>query len=262
MEKKFAVITGGLSGIGKAICEVLVDEGFEVVVLSKSNPDAQENVIVCDVGEKDQVEKAFKEIAKHTKHIDVLVNSAGFGSIGALELCEQNLIESVYKTNVFGTIYCIQSALPFMSRGSKIFNISSMQAISPVPFKSMYSSSKAAVSSLSFCLNMELAEVGIQVCAMCPGEIKTNFTKNRIGEIKTNERYGSAIEKSIAKQDARENKRAPLCVVKKAFKKQLKRKNVKPLVIFPFKYKLIHFYSRLVPTKTYLKTIRKTIIKK
>lgn len=261
MIKKFAVVTGGLSGIGKAICEVLESEKFEVVILSRSNPNEQSNVIVCDVSEREQVVKAFEEIKKRTSHIDILVNSAGFGSIGALELCEQSLIESVYKTNVFGTIYAVQNALPLMNRGSKIFNISSMQAISPVPFKSMYSSSKAAISSLSYCLSMELASAGIQVCAVCPGEIKTNFTKNRIGEIKTNERYGTAIEKAIARQDARENKRAPISVVKKVFKKQLNRKKVKPLLIFPFKYKLIYLFSKFVSTKTYLKTIRKTIIK-
>jgi len=260
--EKYAVVTGGCSGIGKAIVEVLEQNGYVCFILSRSNKENAENVILCDVSKKDQVENAFIKIKEKTNHIDVVVNSAGFGSIGALELCEEDLIKKVYETNVYGTIYVIQQALPLMSAGGKIFNISSMQAISPVPYKSMYSSSKAAVSSLSFCLRNELKNSKISVCAFCPGEIKTNFTKNRIGEIKSNERYGNSIEKSIAWQDARENKRADVKVIKKAFLKQLKRKMCKPLVITPIKYKLIYFYSRLVPTKCYLNTINKTIIKK
>jgi len=168
----------------------------------------------------------------------------------------------MYDTNVFGTIFVIQQALPLMNRGSKIFNISSMQSLAPVPFKSIYSSSKAAVTNLTYALRIELAEAGISVCCMCPGDIKTNFTKNRIGEIKTNERYGDKIEKCVNWQDNREDKRSDVKVVKKAFLKQLKRKNCKPLVIMPFKYKIINLYSRLVSTKTYLKSIKKMFIKK
>ena len=102
MEKKIAVVTGGLSGIGKAIVEVLESVDYKVFILSRTNAENKDNVILCDVGERDQVANAFNEIKAQTDHIDVVVNSAGFGAIGALELVDENLIQSVYKTNVFG----------------------------------------------------------------------------------------------------------------------------------------------------------------
>ena len=156
----------------------------------------------------------------------------------------------------------MQQALPLMKRGAKIFNIASMQAIAPVPYKSMYASSKAAVLSLTYTLRMELKNAGIEVCCFCPGDIKTNFTKNRIGEIATNERYGDSIKKCVEWQDNRENKRASVDVVAKAFKKELKRKHVKQLDIMPFKYKLVYFSSKFFPLSWYYGVIRKLFVKK
>ena len=132
-------------------------------------------------------------------------------------------------------------------------NISSAMALFPVPFRAIYGSAKSAVLSLSFSLRMELAPLGIDVVAICPGDIKTNFTKNRIKDFETNERYGKRIETATQKCDSKEDKRMESSVCAKRIFKKICKKKCKPFYIIGAKYKALYFLTRITPKSWLLK---------
>lgn len=200
MEKKSSrvvVITGASSGIGKECRTLFEKNGDKVISLSRTNPDNVGNHIVCDLSNFDDIKKAFLKIQKDFGKIDVLINNAGFGISGALEFTSVDEIKKIYDVNLLGASICLKYALPLMHRGSKVINISSACAFFPLPYHALYSSSKAGLSSLSFAMRMECKSLGIDVTAICPGTVRTNFTKNKIKNFKTSDRYEDRVERSI-----------------------------------------------------------------
>ena len=149
--------------------------------------------------------------------------------------------------NFYGTLYCTRAALRYMSAGSKIVNLSSAMALFPVPFKSIYGAAKSAVLNMSFAMRMELAPAGIDVVAICPGDTKTNFTKNRIKEFETTERYGDRLKTSTEHNDAKENKRMSVDYVANQIYKVVNKPKTKPFYIVGGKYKFLYFLTRLTP---------------
>lgn len=255
MEQKLvAVITGASSGIGNDIAKKLLTNNYEVIALSRTDSKDFKNFIACDVGNKESVENAFKQIGEKFGNVDLLINNAGFGQSGALEFASKEEIEKMFGVNTFGVIYCTNACLPLLKKGSKIINISSMCALTFVPFRMLYCASKSATNAISLGYRMELKNAGIDVCTVCPGEVKTNFTKNRVKIFKTNNRYGEAIKNSTQKIDAREEKgkRMGVEVVSKILLKQIKRKKMKALVIIGKKYALLNFIAKRIPTDWYL----------
>jgi len=169
------VITGSSSGIGQALRKHFENNGDKVIGISLSDDDYK-----CDVSNAEQMKLAFRDIKEKYGKIDILISCAGFGIYGAIELIDNTKVQKQYDVNVLGTINAIQNCLPIMSENGKIINISSICALFPIPFRSYYCSSKAAISMLSDCLRMELSKTKIQSTAICPGEVRTNFTKNRV----------------------------------------------------------------------------------
>ena len=111
--------------------------------------------------------------------------------------------------------------------------------------------------TLSFALRMELAPLGIDVVAFCPGDIKTNFTKNRIKNFESNERYGDRLKNATEKSDSRENKRIPCEVCSKRMYKKINKKKSKPFYIVGGKYKMLYFLTRITPKSWLLKITNK-----
>lgn len=250
------VITGASSGIGKALKEKFIANGDRVIGISSSEDD-----YVCDVTNRQEMEKVFKEISKKFDKIDILIPCAGFGLFGAIELTPFEKVQKEYDVNVLGLISTIQLGLPLMRDNGKIINISSVCALYPVPFRAFYCSSKAAVSMLSDCLRMELARTKIQSTAICPCEIKTNFSKNRDKNYGTNERYGKAIEKSASSIEGRENKRMNIDKATKIIYKIINKKKLKPSYTMGAGYKFLNFASRFIPQSLLLKVTTKKFFK-
>ena len=242
---KNIVITGGTSGLGKALAEKYKAEGDNVIILARSA--SGENGIKCDVGKREEVERAFEEIAKRFAHIDILINNAGYGIFGAVEFTKPEDARAIFDVVFFGVFNCIQCALPLMNNGGKIINISSASAYFVLPFRSFYSASKAAVNMLSNGLKMELKDTDLQVTAICPGNIHTNFSKNRLQNLETNEHYGITILKASWRVADEEHKRMPLEYAVKKIAKIIGKRKLKAEYIIGFKYKLLHFAARFVP---------------
>jgi short-subunit dehydrogenase len=110
---------------------------------------------------------------------------------------------------------------------------------------------------LSYSWRMECEPFGVNICCVCPGDVKTEFTKNRVKNFATNERYGSRIKTATEKFDSKQDKRMePITVAKKIFKYSLKRKP-KPMIIIGAKYKLFYFASKLLPLRALMFILKK-----
>ena len=244
------VITGASSGIGKEL-KSLFEKTDRVITISRSNIDSP-NHYVCDVTDANKVCDVFEQIQHTYGNIDILINNAGYGLSGAIELTPIEEVRALFDVNFFGVFSCTQNALPFMNEGGKIINISSACALFALPYRAMYCASKSAVNMLSFGLNMECKRLGIQVCAICPGDTKTNFTKNRVKINTTNERYGDNIQKSANKIDSREDKRMSVEKVAKKIYKTTNKKHLPYQKIVGFKYKVFYFFSNIVPKRLFM----------
>lgn len=250
--KKNIIITGASSGIGLALKNHFKAEGHTVLGISRTEDD-----FCCDVSNFEAMKDIFNQISQKIDKIDILISCAGFGVYGAIELIENNTVQKEYDVNVMGTINTIQCALPLMRETGKIINISSICALFPIPFRSYYCSSKAAVSMLSDCLRIELCKTKIQSTAICPGEIKTNFTKNRVNTYETNEKYGDAPQYSIEKITKREHKRMPIEKAIKIFVKIINKKHLKPQYLMGAKNKFLYQLQKFAPRGLMLKIMKK-----
>lgn len=243
---KIVVITGGTSGIGLELKRLYEKDGNVVITISTRESDDLLHY-PCSVADEKKIKSTIDKIGENYGRIDVLINNAGFGMSGITELLPNDKVKELVDVNFYGTLYCVQSALKYMRRGGKIINMSSAMALFPVPFRSIYGSVKSAVLSLSFSLRMEIKDLGIDVVAICPGDIKTNFTKNRIKQFETNERYGERLKKATIKSDGREEKRMSALTCAKGIYKKVKKKKCKPFYIIGAKYKLLYFLTNITP---------------
>ncbi len=255
-ESKIIVITGASSGIGKCTADMYRAKGETVINLSREKEIGYEEYsIVCDVSKEDMVQSAFKIIGEKYGKIDILINCAGFGVSGALELIPSDTFKNIMDVNLMGVYYCSKYALPFMTKGAKIINISSALGLWSVPFRGMYCTSKAAVLSFTYAQRLELCEAGIDVCAICPGDVKSNFCKNRVKNFDTNERYGERINRAVGFVDRHESKRMPPERVAKVILKQSYKRKSKPMSIVSTKYNICYFLLRFFPISFQLKMI-------
>lgn len=243
---RIVVITGGTSGIGLNLKNLYEKNGDTVITIS-IDESKNENHYVCSVSDEKSIKQTIDDIGKKFGRIDVLVNNAGFGMSGVTELLPSKKIKDLTEVNYYGTIYCCQSALKYMNKGAKIVNLASAMALFPVPYRAIYGSVKSAVLIFSQALRMELKALGIDVVAICPGDIKTNFTKNRIKQFETNERYGDRLEKATIKSDSREDKRMDVKKCASIMFKKINKKHSRPFYIIGAKYKLLYFVTRITP---------------
>lgn len=260
---RIVVITGASSGIGAELKKLYLEKCDTVLTISRSEDKGNECHYACDVSNEEGITKIFKDIGKKYQHIDILINNAGFGMSGVTELIEIDKIKNLFDVNFYGLLYCTRAALPYMSEGSKIVNMSSAMALFPVPFRAYYGAVKSAVLSLTYSWRMELkAVLGIDMFAICPGNIKTNFTKNRVKDYKTDDRYKDVIEKTTAAADKDEDKRIPVEKAAKECFKIIEKKKHRPMYIIGGKFKLLYFVSNRLPKSCLIDSTANLMIKK
>ncbi len=245
---RVVVITGGTSGIGKACEGIFEYQKDKVYVLGRTEID-NKNYIKCDVTSEESVNNAFEKIFNTEKKIDILINSAGYGVSGAIELVEQGEAKKLFEVNFFGIINCYKAALKYMEKGGKILNISSVCGLFALPFRGLYCASKSAVNMISYSMAMECRDSGIKICAICPGDTKTNFTKNRVKVFTTNNRYKDKIANAATHIDNKEESRMSAESVARKIFNVANKKHLKPMVIIGTKYKFLYFASRIFPLK-------------
>ena len=210
---KIAVITGASSGMGREFVYALdKDEVFdELWVIArreerleelKSKCRAKVRPIALDLLKRESLQ-VYKELLEQEKpEIAVLVNAAGFGLFGVfaeMDLDRQLDIVDLNSRALTGMCYL---SVPYMSAGSRIYNMGSMSSWQPVPYINVYGASKAYVLNFSKALGVELKDRGIKVMAVCPGWITTEFFDHAVHDdtIKYYNRYyppEQVIEKAL-----------------------------------------------------------------
>ena len=210
---KIAVITGASSGMGREFVYALdKDEVFDELWVIARREDRLEALkakcrakvrpIVLDLLKRESLQ-SYKELLEREKpEIAVLVNAAGFGLFGTfteMDMDRQLDIIDINSRALTGMCYL---SVPYMTKGSRIYNMGSMSAWQPVPYINVYGASKAYVLSFSKALGVELKEKGIKVMAVCPGWITTEFFDHAVHDdtIKYYNRYyppEQVIEKAL-----------------------------------------------------------------
>lgn len=256
---RIVIITGGSMGIGKAAAQKFRENGDTVFSLARElDPDYLGFSYVCDITDENRVSELVNQIGEKYGRIDVLINNAGFGINGALEFVPSEVFDRVVDVNVKGAYLMTKYALKYMASGSKIINISSVSGVFASPFRSMYCFSKSALLMMSLCQRMELERAGIDVCAICPGEVKTGFMKKRVRIEETNEHYGKQVERAFNFLDKHdEGKRMTPEKVGGIIYKQSCKKKMKAMKIIGFKFKLMYLAIKLFPIGLILKVTNK-----
>ncbi len=186
---KRAIITGGTSGIGRAVAEAFVVQGASVVVadITDGTAVAKEigaKFVSVDVSNEASVEKALQEAAGLCGgNFDTVVLNAGVGDVGpTFEETEQALIEKVTKINHWGVLYGLKHAPAHMNDGGSIISTSSMAAFINIPGAGVYSAGKRAVTSMTEMAALELGARGIRVNCVCPGYTATALGSGEEGQ--------------------------------------------------------------------------------
>jgi 2-keto-3-deoxy-L-fuconate dehydrogenase len=188
LKGRAAVVTGGASGIGKAISTRLADNQAEVWVLDIDGAAAEATAteitqaggrgyaLPCDVADPEGVNRVFTTIASKGP-IDILVNSAGIAHIGTIATTNLQDFERIFKVNVQGTFLCMQAAIATMVNrsGGVILNLASMAAIVGISDRFAYSMSKGAVRSMTLSVAKDFLDKNIRCNCISPARVHTPF---------------------------------------------------------------------------------------
>lgn len=178
------LITGGGTGIGRALAESLTQRSAQVAICGRREAPLREaaqatgaHPFVCDVGNEEQVRSTVAQVREALGGLDVLINNAGFGYHAPLLELDVERAAEVWSTNVKGAMLCArEAARGFVGDGGgTIVNVGSTAAGKGYPGGSAYASSKFALSALTECWRAELREHGVRVMQVDPSEVVTPF---------------------------------------------------------------------------------------
>ena len=149
LQQQVILITGASSGFGKISAQMLAERGHIVYGTSRKQTESSGKVtmLVVDVTDPSSIEQAVNKIYSKHGRIDVLINNAGMGIGGALELATKEEVALQMDTNFFGVVNMCKAVLPLMRKAQKgkIINLSSIAGIMAVPYQGFYSASKFAI---------------------------------------------------------------------------------------------------------------------
>jgi NAD(P)-dependent dehydrogenase (short-subunit alcohol dehydrogenase family) len=218
-DKKVWFITGSSTGFGRELAEELLEQGFRVVATARKPEvlnDLTEKyaetarVVKLDVTNPEEVRAAIDEAISEFGRIDVLVNNAGYGSMGAIEEFEDAQIRRQFETNFFGAVDIIRAVLPLLreQKSGHIINFSSVGGFVSFPSAGIYCASKFALEAVTESLAGELALHNIKATIIEPGAFRTKFNggaldiaKNEQPEIyPTTQQFAGWLKDSDGKQ--------------------------------------------------------------
>lgn len=274
------LVTGASSGIGKSIAEFLAQRGYRVYGTSRKakaidtqpgySPDSQSGdlsgnqvaansvggflkMLQMDVCSEESVKAAVNKVLEAEGELGIVINNAGMGIAGSVEDTSPQEAFLQFDTNFFGMHRVIRQVLPSMRKHGRglIINMSSVGAVFPIPYQSMYVASKAAIEGMSGSLRNELRPFGIKVAMVEPGDTKTGFTGSRLfvkagGDSSA---YAERSQKSIAVMERDERNGPDPIVVAKVVGKIINRRNPPVCVAAGIQYKVLVFLKRLMPKK-------------
>jgi short-subunit dehydrogenase len=190
MARPIALVTGASAGIGRAFAEQLAARGSDLVIVARDTArlealakelDAAHGtsveVLTADLAAGDGIARVEARVVEESRPVDVLVNNAGFGTVGKFHELPISKEISEIGLNVVAVARLTHAALPGMvTRGrGGVINVSSIAAYQPTPLNATYAATKAFVSSLSQAVHEELQGTGVHCMVLCPGFTRTEF---------------------------------------------------------------------------------------
>jgi NAD(P)-dependent dehydrogenase (short-subunit alcohol dehydrogenase family) len=202
-------ITGVSRGLGRAIAQAALTEGETVIgTVRDGAPDlaagpGELHVLKLDVTDGEAVDTAVSQAFARAGTIDVVVNNAGYGLLGALEKATDSEARRLFEVDVFAPFRIIRAALPRLraQRSGHIINITSIAGRAPGPGAALYSAAKYALEGLSASLAQEVRPLGVKVTAVAPGAFRTDFLSSH--SIRKSEGEDTAYAASVGRLDVR-----------------------------------------------------------
>ena len=257
-----AIVTGAATGIGEATARALHAAGYRVFGTYRKLPTAKApgvDYVLCDVTDDRAVDAAVREVLAKAGRIDLLVNNAGVGLVGAAEESSIAQAQAVFDVNLFGVVRTTKAVLPVMrqQRSGRIVNISSVMGLIPSPFMALYSSSKHAVEGYSQALDHEVRAFGVRVVLVEPGYTRTTFESNALAADQPREHYAlgranaeAVLRNEVAKADPPEVVAATVVTAATATKPSLRYTAGRDATT-------ISLLRRFVPASAFDKSLRK-----
>ncbi len=188
LETRTAIVTGGGSGIGRAIALRFARAGARVAVVDIAEAAARDCVreieacagtaaaVCCDVSRQLDVQRAFQAVLERFDAPDILVNSAGIAHVGTVEQTSEEDLDRLYAVNVKGVYNCMKAAVPAMKQhGGVILNIASVASSVGIPDRFAYSMTKGAVLTMTYSVARDYVAHGIRCNCIAPGRVHTPF---------------------------------------------------------------------------------------
>jgi NAD(P)-dependent dehydrogenase (short-subunit alcohol dehydrogenase family) len=249
-----AIVTGGASGIGRALSEALAQRGAIVVIADRQADLAEETAArirgvngkaaaaAVDVTDFDAMDRLVQQVVLEQGRLDYFFNNAGIGIGGEVRDYQIQDWRDVFAVNIGGVANGVQAAYPVMVRQGfgHIINTASMAGLMPAPLTVAYGAAKHAVVGLSTSLRIEAARYGVRVSVLCPGVIRTPILDGG--------RYGRMLRD--LPQEVREKSWKALRPMEPAlFARQVLRQvaHNRAIIVVPAWWKLIWWINRLSP---------------
>lgn len=258
--KPSVIITGGTSGIGKALALTYGAQNYEVFTLSRRDTcwDVPHiHHFSCDVTSEEDLSRVYTALSRQKHSSITLICCAGYGIAGATEDTSLQEAKSQFDVNFFGVFLTIRAFLPLLKKynNSKIIVISSAAGELSIPFQSFYSASKAAVNKLLEAWQAELKPYRIQITSFLLGDIKTEFTQNRLRTRKISEEYRIRLERSLKKMEQDEIHGMNASLIAKSIYQRCRHKHLQPVQTIGWQYHLFLLLQRILPRKLILTLI-------
>lgn len=188
LNNKTAVITGGGSGIGKAISTVFAKQGANVFVLDMDEKNAKSTVekiiadggsssfFKCNIANQQEVKGVVAQIVQQQAAIDILVNNAGIAHIGQADNTAEEDFDRVVAVNIKGVYNCLHEVIPSMKqRGGVILNMASIAGLVGIPDRFVYSAAKGAVAAMTLSVARDYLNQNIRCNCISPARVHTPF---------------------------------------------------------------------------------------
>ncbi|RNL85300.1 SDR family NAD(P)-dependent oxidoreductase [Halostreptopolyspora alba] len=174
-----AVVTGGASGIGRAVADALAHEGARVAVLDRERPGDEHHWEECDVADGASVDRAVSSAAEALGRLDTVVNNAGVGAQGDVAANDDDEWLRVLNVNVVGMVRVARAALPHLraSDAASITNTASIASTAGLPQRVLYSATKGAVLSMTKAMAADHVREGVRVNCVAPGTADTPWVQ-------------------------------------------------------------------------------------
>ncbi len=201
-------ITGASTGFGKELADLCLREGDGVVATFRKAEQAEAFTrqangrgrgVVADVTDEAQVRQAVQDGITALGHLDVVVNNAGYGSLGAIEAIDDAEVRRQFEVNVFGPLRVIRAVLPHLRsrRGGHILNITSIGGLQGMPAAGVYNASKFALEGIGISLSRQLEPLGIHVTNIEPGPFRTEWAGASATLARSGEADYAHIDKNV-----------------------------------------------------------------